>query len=55
MGKGKCTNRFPEECIKGTNTNIDDYPLYGSRDTDNGGQSYKLHMSNSGTVNIDNW
>jgi len=51
---GKCTKSFPKECINDTITNIDGYPLYRRRDTDNGGQSYQLRMSNGGMVDIDN-
>ena len=54
MDNGKCSKHFPKECINDTITNIDGYPLYRRRDTDNGGQSYQLRMSIGGTVDIDN-
>jgi len=46
MDNGKCTKSFPKNCINDTITNIDGYPFYRRRDTDHGGQSDQLRMSN---------
>ena len=54
MDNGKCTKRFPKACQNDTITNIDGYLSYRRRDVDNGGQSYKLRLSNGVTVDIYN-
>jgi len=54
MDNGKSKKRFPKEFTNDTITNIDGYPLYRRRDTDNGGQSYQLRKSNRETIDIDN-
>ncbi|GFW61194.1 helitron_like_N domain-containing protein [Trichonephila clavipes] len=54
MYNGKCTKRFPKPCQADTITNIDGYPSYHHRDTDNGGQSYELCLSNCVRVDINN-
>lgn len=54
MDNGKCTKRFPKNCINDIIINIVGYPLYRRKDTDHGGQSQQLRMSNGKTVDIDN-
>jgi hypothetical protein len=51
MADGKCTKRFTKDFTNNTITNVDGYPIYHRRNTDNGGQSFTLNINNA---DIDN-
>lgn len=48
------TKSFSKKWINNTITNIDGYPLHHRRDTDHGGESHQLRMSNGIAFDIDN-
>lgn len=55
MDNAKCTKRFPKQCINDTITDIDGYPLYRRRNAENGGNTFKMRMSNTrNEIEIDN-
>eukprot|EP00102_Acyrthosiphon_pisum_P016931 XP_008188088.1 PREDICTED: uncharacterized protein LOC100159360 [Acyrthosiphon pisum] len=53
MANGKCTKSFPIEFSNDTITNVDGYPIYRRRNTDNGGQSFTKNIKNV-DIDIDN-
>lgn len=53
MANGKCTKNFPKEFSNDTITNVDGYPIYRRRNTDNGGQSFTKNVKNV-DIDIDN-
>lgn len=46
MEDGKCKKRFPKQYTNDTITDIDGYPLYRRRNTENGGQTFTKKTSN---------
>lgn len=53
MVDGKCTKSFPKNFTNDTITNVDGYPIYRRRRSDNGGQSFVKNI-NSLEIDIDN-
>ncbi|GFR31324.1 helitron_like_N domain-containing protein [Trichonephila clavata] len=47
MADGKCTKSFPKHFTNYTITNVDGYPIYRRRNTDNGGQSFTKYVNNA--------
>ncbi|GFQ84514.1 ATP-dependent DNA helicase [Trichonephila clavata] len=47
MADGKCTKSFPRNFPNDTITNVDGYPIYRQRNTDNGGQSFTKNVNNA--------
>lgn len=53
MADGKCIKSFPKNFNNETITNVDGYPLYRRRNTENGGQSFSKYV-NRAEIDIDN-
>lgn len=54
MAEGKCTKRFPKQFTNETITNVDGYPIYRRRNTENGGHSYTHKINQDSFIDIDN-
>uniref|UniRef100_A0A182HPH8 Helitron helicase-like domain-containing protein n=1 Tax=Anopheles arabiensis TaxID=7173 RepID=A0A182HPH8_ANOAR len=54
MAEGKCTKRFPKQFTNETITNVDGYPIYRTRNTENGGHSYTHKNNQDSFIDIDN-
>nr|XP_046472567.1 uncharacterized protein LOC124214346 [Neodiprion pinetum] len=53
MVDGKCTKSYPKNFTNDTITNVDGYPIYRRRSSDNGGQSFVKNI-NRVEIDIDN-
>ncbi|XP_025199920.1 uncharacterized protein LOC112597908 [Melanaphis sacchari] len=46
MENGKCKKNFPKPHTNDTNTDIDGYPMYSRRSTENGGHTFTMRLPN---------
>ena len=53
MANGKCTKNFPKNFTNDTITNVDGYPIYRRRNSDNSRQSFVKTINNV-DIDIDN-
>ncbi|GFQ83909.1 ATP-dependent DNA helicase [Trichonephila clavata] len=47
MADGKCTKSFPKNFTNDTITNVDGYPIYRRKNTDNSEQSFTKNVNNA--------